>query len=153
MLPNHIENMYNQLSSGTEICRTQLYEINLDIGAGSIKQVLQRGLQYTLEGGRAHRNDMQCIGHTVDAIKNVGYWNSAAEIDLDPSWPRTATSEDDYLIRKFKAKYGQDFYTDLPDVSFLYYGRAACQNIDTEYDNALSEDTLFVYPDITLQIK
>lgn len=148
MLPNHLQVMYNELSSGTSICRTKLYEINLEIGAGSIRQVLEKGLDYKLEGGRSHRNDMQCIGHTKEVIKSVGYWNSASEIDKDNSWHRTATSEDDYLIRKFKNKYGQNFCVDLPDVSFLYYGRAACQNIDTEYDNLLSEDKLFVYPEI-----
>jgi len=153
MLPNHLQNMYQELSSGTPICRTQLYEINLEIGAGSIRQVLQKGLNYKLEGGRAHRNDMQCIGHTKEVIESVGYWNSAAEIDKDPTWHRTATSEDDYLIRKFKNKYGQNFFVDLPDVSFLYYGRAACQNLDTEYDSQLREDSLFVYPDITLNIE
>jgi glycosyltransferase involved in cell wall biosynthesis len=148
MLPNHLQVMYNELSSGTPICRTKLYEINLAIGEGSIRQVLEKGLDYKLEGGRVHRNDMQCIGHTRGVIESVGYWNSAAEIDKDHSWHKTATSEDDYLIRKFKNKYGQNFCVDLPDVSFLYYGRAACQNIDTKYDNLLSEDKLFVYPEI-----
>jgi len=153
MLPNHIKNMYNELSKGTQICRTQLYEINLNIGAGSIRQVLEKGLNYTLKDGRAHRNDMQCIGHTKDIIKSVGLWNSAKEIDKDPTWQKTPTSEDDYLLRKFKNKYGPNFYVDLPDISFLYYGRAACQNLDTEYDNALDINKLFVYPNITLQIK
>ena len=151
VLPNHLQTIYAELSLGTAICRTQLYEINLAAGAGSIRQVLEKGLDYTLEGGRVHRNDMQCIGHTKQIIESVGYWNSAAEIINDVSWTRTATSEDDYLIRKFRNKYGQNTFVDLPDVSFLYYGRAACQSLDTEYDSQLQEDQLFVYPDITLK--
>ena len=31
MLPNHLEVMYNELSKGTPICRTNLYEISLPI--------------------------------------------------------------------------------------------------------------------------
>ena len=148
MLPNHLEVMYNELSKGTQICRTQMYEISLEIGDGSIKQVLERGFNQVLEGGRAHRNDMQCIGHTKEVIEKVGYWNSAAEIDKDPTWLKTATSEDDYLIRKFKNEYGKQFCIDIPFISFLYYGRAACQNLDVKYDNALKEEELFVYPDL-----
>ena len=42
------------------------------------------------------------------------------------------------------------FGKDLPDVTFLYYGRAACQNLDNDYDIKLNNNELFVYPKITL---
>ena len=70
MLPNHLEVMYNELSSGTPICRSLLYEINLPKGAGSIKKVLEFPITNpSLQGGKPHRNDMQCIGHTKEVIK------------------------------------------------------------------------------------
>jgi len=149
MLPNHLEVMYNELSSGTPICRSLLYEINLPKGAGSIKKVLEFPITNpSLQGGKPHRNDMQCIGHTKEAIKAVGYWNTAEQIQNDTSWSRTATSEDDYLLKKFKNKFGPNFYKDLPDITFLYYGRAACQNLDNDYDSRLENNKLFIYPNL-----
>ena len=150
MLPNHLEVMYNELSKGTPICRTNLYEISLPIGNGSIKEVLKRSSNYKLEGGRAHNNDMQCIGHTKDILKKAGNWVAAEKIKNDLTWTRTPTSEDDYLIRNFKNILGNNFCKDLPDVTFLYYGRAACQNLDNDYDIKLNNDELFVYTKITL---
>ena len=112
--------------------------------------MLERGSDYKLEGGRAHNNDMQCIGHTKEILEKAGNWVAAEEIKNDHTWTRTPTSEDDYLIRNFKNILGHNFCKDLPDITFLYYGRAACQNLDNDYDNKLNEDDLFIYPEIIL---
>ena len=151
MLPNHLEIMYNELSKGSPIVRTNLYEIGLPKGSGSIKRVLELSSNYKLEGGKVHNNDMQCIGHTKEILEQVGGWKPAEYIQHDSTWTRTATSEDDYLIRKFKNILGNNFSKDLSDITFLYYGRAACQNLDSNYDSKLSLDKVFVYPDLTFK--
>jgi len=98
--------------------------------------------------GRIHRNDMQCYGHTKDIIESVGLWNTSTDISKDNSWTRNSVGEDDYLIRKFKNNGVLDKLVDLPDVTFIYFGRGACVNGDEEYDNSLSNKSLFVYSDL-----
>ena len=150
ILPNHLSVVYNELSKGTDICRINMCEIDIDvIGNGSIKRVLEYGIP-NLDNisGRVHRNDMQCYGHTKEVIEQVGFWNTSTEISKDKTWTRNAVGEDDYLIRKFKNSGVFDNIVDLPDVSFIYFGRGACVNGDEEYDNGLSNESLFVYSDL-----
>ena len=119
------------------------------IGNKSIREVLAYGLPKLDDvDGKIHRNDMQCYGHTKEVIEQVGFWNTSTEISEDKTWTRNAVGEDDYLIRKFKNSGVFDNVVDLPDVSFIYFGRAACVNGDSEYDNGLSTDSLFVYKDL-----
>jgi len=154
ILSNHLDIIYNELSKGTDICRINMCEIDIDvIGNGSIKKVLSYGIP-TIDDitGRIHKNDMQCYGHTKSIIESVGYWNTSTEISKDKTWYRNPVGEDDYLIRKFKRSNALDKLVDLSDITFIYFGRGACVNGDEEYDKSLSNEKLFVYPKLIEEI-
>ena len=148
ILPNHLQIIYDELSIGTQICQTQMCEITLSYGDGSIREVCKRTIKdISLEGGAIHSNDMQCVGHTKKAIDAVDGWTSAHIIAKDNTWKKAAFNVDGYLFRDWKRKFGQNFAKKIGIVTFVYYGRRANAHLDKEYDNQLDKDKLFVYPE------
>jgi len=150
ILNNHLEVMYNELSKGTQICASKLYEITLkDWGSGSIRKLMETPIPTTngFVGGRDHYSDMQCYGHTKSLSDKVGGWVTADKIQHDSRWKRSAINEDGYLLWKFK-KLGVEKTIFLDDISVIYYGRGACSNKDYEYESLLDKDKLFVYPEL-----
>ena len=152
ILPNHLEVIYNELSTGTLICRTLMHNIFLssnEMGPGSIKNILKRKVNKDELGkSTIHGNDMQAIGHIKEVVQSVGYWDPPQIIKTDPTWTKASHNEDGYLFRKLKRKYGSEFDKKLNVVTVVYYYHAGCdRNIhDSEYENGLLEDGLFVYP-------
>ena len=150
VLDNHLEIMYNELSKGTQICASKLYEITLkQWGDGSIKELMQIPIptDYNFTGGRAHYGDMQCYGHTKSLSDKVGGWIPAEEIQYDKKWSKSAVNEDGYLLWKFDS-IGGEKPVFLQSTSVVYYGRGACSNKDNEYDENLNLSELFVYPNL-----
>ena len=151
ILPNHLEVIYNELSSGTLMCRTLINNI-LDYGNSSnaLEQILKRDINET-QVGNIHGNDMQAIGHNREIIEAVNYWTPAHLIEKDSSWNKSSTNEDDYLLRRIYNKYGKDIIKNTNIVTLVYYFHAGhLRNPDKYYDD-LTEDQLFAYPDITLK--
>ena len=150
ILNNHLEVIYNELSKGTQICASKLYEITLENwGDGSIKKLMNipLPLDYNFTGGKDHYGDMQCYGHTKSLSDKVGGWIPAEEIQHDSKWKRSAVNEDGYLLWKFK-NLGGCSTVFLNSISVIYYGRGACANKDNEYDKLLTKDNLFVYQEL-----
>jgi glycosyltransferase involved in cell wall biosynthesis len=154
ILPNHLEVIYNELSNGIPICRTLMHNIFLssdEMGTGSIKNILKRKVnEDELGKSTIHGNDMQAIGHIKEVVQSVGYWNPPQVIEKDSTWTKSSWNEDDYLLRKIKHKYGNKFDKKLNDVTIVYYFHVGCNpnTQDSEYENRLSENQLFVYPEL-----
>jgi len=149
ILPNHLQTIYDELSSGTQICQTQMCEITLSSGNGSIREVCELPIKnISLQGGKIHDNDAQCIGHTKQAINAIGGWTPAYVIAKDKTWTKAAFNADAYLFRDWHRKFGKDFSKKIKKVTFVYYGRCGNAHLDEEYDNQLHTDKLFVYPNL-----
>jgi glycosyltransferase involved in cell wall biosynthesis len=151
VLENHLEVMYNEMSKGTKLCASKLYEITLDNwGDGSIETLMNIPLPKLneLQNGRSHYGDMQCYGHTKSLSDSVGGWQTAEEIQHDGRWTKSAVNEDGYLLWKFDRLINEKPVF-LDSISVVYYGRGACSNKDNEYEKLLNIDELFVYPKLT----
>jgi glycosyltransferase involved in cell wall biosynthesis len=154
ILPNHLQTIYDNLSTGTQICRTLMCEITLSYedSKNALEQILKRDINET-QSGKIHGKDMQTIGHNREIIESVGHWTPAHLIEKDESWGKSSTNEDDYILRKISKKYGNDIIKDTNIVTLIYYAHAGHLRGPDKYYDDLTEGQLFVYPNITLKHK
>jgi glycosyltransferase involved in cell wall biosynthesis len=156
-LPNHLKVVYEGISSGHSLVQTNAYHMHMGSGDNKIRDILERGNDIDLfykqnvndnlniRNVTTCPNDMIRLGHSIrELVDSVGYWTPWHEGD-----PNSGFNEDGDFISRLAASTFNNH--DIGVYTGIYYARGSCcirDNVYHEQVSSLSEDEIFVYPDL-----
>lgn len=154
ILPNHLERIYANLSSGNcDVVFLKTHMVRIGRGNGMVRHIVKRDLNKDLYPEKhvpddltyIYSKDMSQLGHTKKIIEESGPWK--------PTHECPGGIEDNEFMQRLEAssKLG---VTNEDAYSNIYYIRDSCFVRDEEYHTAvlnLPSDQAFVFPDLLKQ--